>query len=83
MTDKYKGNGEFADQTFGFLKKAMSAGDKASSFQPRGPKTFTDGDWSYQSKLEGDIVKFEGSESISYKGEIVFTHNFIGGLVVA
>ena len=72
----------FARETFAFLKRAMSAGDKGKSFQPRGPEKFGDGDWLYACKLDGDITKFSGHEFISYKGLTVFTHNFFGGLVI-
>jgi hypothetical protein len=81
MTDEYQGDKDFADKTFSFLKSAMSAGDKTNQFQPRGPKEFTQDDWSYICHVDGDISKFSGNESISFKGKIVFTHQFIGGLV--
>ncbi|HSX42725.1 MAG TPA: DUF5680 domain-containing protein [Candidatus Saccharimonadales bacterium] len=73
---------EFATKTFGFLKKALSTGDKENIFQPRGPEAFSDGGWSYQCKMEGTIDKFKGHESISYGGETVFTHDFFGGTVI-
>ncbi len=44
MEPEYHGDAEFVHQTFEFLKKAMSMGDKIKSFQPRGPKAFDDGD---------------------------------------
>ena len=73
----------FADKTFVFLKQVLSAGDKEIIFQPRGPKKFSDGDWKYQCTFDGDISKFSGNESISYKNEVIFTHEFFGGLVIA
>jgi|TARA_Y100000310_G_scaffold301898_1_gene338750 hypothetical protein len=82
MEPEYHKDIEFTHKTFGFLKKAMSSGDKVNKFQPRGPKVFKDGDWKYASKMKGDIKKFEGSEKITYKGKIVFTHDFHGGLFV-
>jgi hypothetical protein len=81
MTDESQGDNEFAIKTFGFLKKAMSAGEKSSQFQPRGPKSFDEGEWSYSCEFKGDIKKFQGSEKIHFRGEVVFTHNFIGGIV--
>jgi hypothetical protein len=72
----------FANETFTFLKKVLSAGEKESEFQPRGPKDFEEGDWAYHCELEGDIKKFKGNEFISHLGEVVFTHEFQGGLVI-
>lgn len=71
---------QFEHQTFGFLKKALSAGEKQKAFQPRGPKNFKDGEWNYVCDWNGDISKFSGHEEISHGGERVFTHDFIGGL---
>lgn len=82
MQSKYHKDIRFVHQTFDFLKKAMSAGDKTHSFQPRGPKFFKEEDWEYSCSMTGDIQKFKGSEEIRYKGEIVFTHDFAGGLYV-
>jgi hypothetical protein len=81
MTNKHL-DSEFAEKTFSFLKNALSAGDKESAFQPRGPKELSDGDWQYECMVEGNIDKFSGHESISYNGEVVFTHDFFGGLVI-
>jgi hypothetical protein len=72
----------FANQTFTFLKKAFLTGDKETKFQPRGPAEFQDGDWHYHCAVEGDIQKFKGHELITYQGKTVFTHDFLGGLVV-
>ena len=79
---EHHSNTKFVHETFDFLKKAMSAGNKVNSFQPRGPKVFQNGDWKYICNVTGDIKKFKGSEKIFYKGTIVFTHDFLGGLYV-
>ncbi len=81
MEEEFIGNKDFALQTFQFLKSAMSSGDKIGAFQPRGPKNFTKGDWSYECGWEGGIKSFKGSEKIHFKGKLVFTHDFFGGLV--
>jgi len=81
MVDGCMNNG-MAEDTFTFLKKVLSAGEKENQFQPRGPKNFNDGEWSYQCEVEGSIEKFQGHESISRNGSTVFTHDFVGGLVV-
>lgn len=79
METKFHDDKEFAIQTFEFLKKAMKA--KSEGFCPRGPREFKEGDYEYSVDWKGDISKFIGSEKILYKGEIVFTHTFLGGLV--
>lgn len=82
MQKEFHKNLIFTHKTFDFLKKAMSAGDKINNFQPRGPKVFKQGDWEYRNKMKGNIEKFEGSEKITYKKKIVFTHSFYGGLFI-
>jgi len=72
----------FALETFTFLKKVFMAGDKENTFQPRGPKDFQEGEWKYHCELKGDITKFNGNEFISQNDETVFTHEFVGGLVI-
>ena len=81
MVKKFQNNSEFALKTFQFLKKAMSEREKIKDFQPRGPKHFAEDDWKYQCEWKGDITKFEGNEKILFKGKVVFTHDFLGGLV--
>lgn len=74
--------GTFAEETFRFLQKVLSSGDKETAFQPRGPKLLEDGEWRYECEVGGAIEKFAGRESIRYRGEVVFTHEFFGGLVI-
>ncbi|KKW39798.1 hypothetical protein A3I46_00195 [Candidatus Kaiserbacteria bacterium RIFCSPLOWO2_02_FULL_54_13] len=82
MEKEYHGNEEFTHQTFSFLKKAMSAGEKQKEFQPRGPSKYEDGDWRYQVTWNGDIAKFLGHEDILYRDKVVFTHDFFGGFYI-
>jgi hypothetical protein len=81
MSDTHM-DSEFAGETFSLLKKALSADDTELVFQPRGPKEFHEGDWMYHCNVEGDIEKFTGHESISYKDQVVFVHDFLGGTVI-
>lgn len=80
MVEKFHGDREFAKRTFEFLRKALR--QKESKFQPRGPEKFAENGWQYECKMQGDIKEFQGSERIVYKGDIVFTHDFIGGAVI-
>jgi hypothetical protein len=81
MYPEYRNNEEFAGQTFTFLKKALSTGEKGSIFQPRGLPEFIDSEWKYISKTEGDIAQFKGEEKILYQSKPVFFHNFFGGAI--
>ena len=81
MTSEFTGSNEFAEQTFLFLKKAMSTGEKGVVFQPRGPDVFVDRNWKYECEWSGSISDFKGSEEIRFDGEIAFTHFFCGGTI--
>lgn len=83
MVEKFQNDEKFAHETFDFLKKALSAGEKVKEFQPRGAKSYLDGDWEYKCDWSGDISRFQGHESIKHKGEEVFIHDFLGGLIIA
>lgn len=82
MIDKCLTDANFAHQTFAFLKKALSTGEKENEFQPRGQEYFREGDWKYFCVWEGDIRKFKGYEKIKFKNKVVFTHDFAGGLIL-
>lgn len=72
---------DFANETFEFLKQAMRTGEKNKEFQPRGPENLKDGDWEYKNDFSGDIGNFSGHEEIHFKGELVFVHNYFGGVL--
>jgi len=81
MTPGFTDSNEFASQTFNFLKKAMSTDENSMTFQPRGPVILVDSDWKYECELIGSLSDFKGSEKISFKNEVVFTHDFFGGVI--
>ncbi len=81
MEKKFCKDEKFAKETFDFLKKAMSTGEKVLAFQPRGPEEFEDGDWEYSCDWQGDIAGFKGAEKIIYRDRAVFAHDFFGGLL--
>ena len=72
---------DFANATFEFLKKAMRSGENSGEFQPRGPKSLKDGDWEYKNDCTGDISNFRGHEEIHFKGEFIFEHDYLGGVL--
>lgn len=74
------GNEILADQTFTFLKKALSA-EEASFQSLRGPRSFIEGVWKYTYIQEGSIDNFSGYEQIWHQNNLVFFHRAIGGIV--
>lgn len=75
-----EGNNELSDETFNFLKKALS--NPETNFQSfRGPLNLKDADWEYKYVQEGNTLEFNGYEEIFYKGKLVFFHKVIGGVV--
>ncbi len=76
-----EGKEDLTNETFKFLKKAMSTDERNFQFF-RGPHNLKDGDWEYKYDQEGDVEEFSGYEEIYYKNELVFFHRVIGGLVI-
>ena len=81
MKKQYHKDLDFAEQTYAFLRKVLSQVEESKPF--RGPDSFKEEDYEYINKVEGDITQFKGRESILYKGEEVFIHDYIGELVVS
>ncbi len=69
-----------AKETYTFLKNAMLAKDLAK-YSARGPQSFKDGDYEYKYTQDGGIEEFNGYEEIFLKGELVFFHRIIGGII--
>ena len=75
-----EGNDKMAEQTFEFLKKAMSCDDERfDSF--RGPHHFKEGEWEYSYQQDGGVLEFSGYEEIHYKNQPIFFHRIIGGII--
>ena len=62
-----------------FLKKALLLVPEDKPF--RGPEKYTNGDYTYDCKIDGDYKWFNGRETISYKGTEIYECIFHGGLV--
>ena len=75
-----EGKEGMSNETFEFLKKALSQ-DEEGFESLRGPHKFVDGEWKYRYVQEGDITDYYGYEEISKKGEPVFWHRAIGGVI--
>lgn len=75
------GKEKLSGKTFSFLKKALSLSEKGFD-SLRGPHEFTEGDWKYTYTQDGDVPDFYGYEEIYYKGEKVFWHRAVGGILI-
>ena len=62
-----------------FLKEALLLVPADKPF--RGPEKYTNGDYTYDCKIDGDYKWFNGRETISYKGAEIYECIFHGGLV--
>lgn len=62
-----------------FLKEALLFVPEDKPF--RGPEKYTNGDYTYDCKIDGDYKWFNGRETISYKGAEIYECVFHGGLV--
>ena len=80
MRKELHGNAVFAKKTFEFLIKCLSQVEENKPF--RGPRNFSEGDFSYEMQAKGDITDFSGKEKIFFKGKEVFKQFFIGGVII-
>ena len=92
MLPKFWGNKMLSYLTFKFLKNVLMQIGPESPF--RGPSKYENNGFVYKAEVEGDIKRFSGKEHIYsrvYKTgdvspisklEIVFSQDFIGGLVI-
>ena len=62
-----------------FLKEALLRVPKNKPF--RGPEKYTNGDYLYQCKIEGNFEWFQGREIIRYKDSEIYECVFHGGLI--
>ena len=73
--------GRVLDEKFSgdFLKEALRAADRDLPY--RGPAHYSDGEYTYTAKVNGDISWFQGYEEISCSGVKVYECYFHGGLM--
>lgn len=80
MVKEFHNDEDFTEKTYTFLKKCLLQVKKEEPF--RGPREFSEGDFSYQMAVEGDINDFSGGERIFYQGKEVFRYHFAGGTII-
>ena len=68
------------DEVYTFLKKALM--QKPDDTLPvRGPLEYADGVWTYGNKVEGELGRLQGEETIAHKGKIVYRCLYHGGWI--
>lgn len=76
------GQEALAKEAISFLKEAFLHRMDDPAFQSfRGPRELNNGDWRYKYKQEGNVNWFNGSETIKFKGGLVFYHKVFGGRI--
>ena len=73
--------GRVLDEAFSgdFLKEALRAATKALPY--RGPEHYSSGEYTYTTKVTGDISWFQGYEEIYHEGKKVYECFYHGGLM--
>ncbi len=68
-----------AIEVYTFLQKAMRLVREDRPY--RGPSNYTEGNFEYVDKSEGNVESFSGIETISFKGEEVYKLHYHGGKI--
>jgi hypothetical protein len=63
-----------------FLKKALLLVPADEPF--RGPREFSEGNWTYSNTPQGTVARFDGVEQILFAGQSVYRLHYSGGLIV-
>ena len=64
---------------YGFLKEALLLVNSENPF--RGPDEYSNGDYNYMCETIGDFEWFQGYESITFQGKLVYECYYHGGIV--
>ena len=67
------------DEIYAFQREALGRPDPDHLM--RGPVSFVRSPFVYQNKVEGDLDRFKGVETITFDGEVVYRMHFHGGRV--
>ena len=62
-----------------FLKEALLRVPEDNPY--RGPREYTDGDYTYRCETDGDFEWFQGKETIACQGQMIYECRFHGGLI--
>lgn len=72
-------NKKFSKEIYDFLKQALRKVEQKYPF--RGPKKFVMSNFEYNNKSIGSVKYFNGKETIRFKGKLVYTLYYHGGLI--
>lgn len=75
----YAGRKLDKDFEYGFLKEALRLVTSEKPF--RGPDEYSNGDYKYMCETIGDFEWFQGYESITFQGKLVYECYYHGGIV--
>lgn len=64
---------------YGVLRNALMRMPEEYPF--RGPKEYTDGEFSYTNSWTGELERYSGEERITKNGKLIYKANYMGGLV--
>ena len=70
LSDSFSGN---------FLKEALLRVPEEEPY--RGPRDYAEGDYAYHCETEGSFDWFQGKETISYRGKMIYECFYHGGLI--
>lgn len=59
----------------------MKVGEDTELIPVRGPREFVNGEYKYTFKVEGDLNRFEGVETISKNDKVIYELHCHGGLI--
>ena len=62
-----------------FLKEALLRVPEEEPY--RGPRDYAEGDYAYHCETEGSFNWFQGKETISYRGKVIYECFYHGGMI--
>jgi hypothetical protein len=81
MTERASRDRPLTRATIGFVLRAIGTGERRQTFQPRGPRELSAGEFRYVCEWRGTVAAFDGHEAVYFADKLVFTHRFFGGLI--
>jgi len=63
-----------------FLKQALRQAPEEAPY--RGPRRLVEGPFEYRCRWEGAVERFRGDEQIALDGQVIYTLDFHGGMII-
>jgi hypothetical protein len=67
------------NSVYGVLQNALKEMPEDAPF--RGPKEYTEGEYTYTNTWSGDVERYSGKEQITQGGKLIYEASYMGGLV--